>query len=183
MTAPGGGARAPGGALRRLAALPEAELTALYARSPGADPAALAGTLWGGWNVRWFTRLAGIQKFVKGFFAGPDGLEGYNIPARQDGLEAPWARCPSERAPQRFGFYTVRPAPRPGLAAPALLLDYGASARNALWRPERLLRDWLVRPEPSEPDVLLGRAYLRLGGLVHSNFFVLQRIGEDSWRP
>lgn len=173
----------PGAALRRLAALPEANLTALYSRAPGADPAALAGTLWGGWNVPWFTRLLGIQKFVKGFFAGPDGLEGYNIPARQDGLEAPWGLLPSAHAPKRFGFYTVSPTPRPGLDTPALLLDYGASPRNAFWRPERLLRDWLVRPEPSEPDLLLGRAYLRLGGLVHSNFFILQRFGEDPWRP
>ena len=41
----------------------------------------------------------------------------------------------------------------------------------------------MVIPEPAEPDVMLGRAYLRLGGLVHSNFFILERIGEDPWRP
>jgi len=42
---------------------------------------------------------------------------------------------------------------------------------------ERQLRDFLVKPDPSNPDLLIGRAYLEIGGAqVPSSYFVLERI-------
>ena len=43
---------------------------------------------------------------------------------------------------------------------------------------ERSIRDYFVQVEPGSDDVLLGKAYLALGGRrLFSNFFVLHRRG------
>ena len=151
-----------------------ADLEKLFLAGRAPDPAALAGYEWRGWNVPWYTRVFGIQKFIKGFFAKPGGVEGYNVPVRQDYLADPWTR--KARA-KPFGFYRVVPTPE------GLLLDYGASARNPRYRPERVLRDYLVVPDPARTDLLLGKAYLALGARVPSNFFILERLGRTEWSP
>lgn len=161
-----------GPGLRRLAAASRDELEALLRGGAAPTPEALAGFEFRGWNHPFFASVLGIRKFVKGFFLA-DGLEGYNIPVRQDGLAAPWT---AKGKP--FGFYRVVAAddryPR------SALLDYGASPRNAFYRPERVIRDYLVSVEP---DLMLGKAYLQLGVRVFSNFFILERLRPTSWRP
>ena len=144
------------------------------------DPAALAGWEWRGWNQPAALALLGIRKFIKGFFSGSAGLEGYNRPVVQDGFDAEW-RAKGEP----FGFYRVAAARAPDDRHPnSLLLDYGASRRNAVWKPERLLRDYLVQPDPAEPDVLLGRATLALGpARPATNFFLLERLAAVKWLP
>lgn len=133
----------------------------------------LPGWEWRGWNQPFFTKLLGIQKFIKGFFDGPAGVEGYNIPVRQGGFVDGW-----HKKGRPFGFYEV------SLQGDALLLDYGASKRNAAWKPERVLRDYLVQPEPGNEDLLLGKAFLHLGGpRVFSNFFILERLAKTPWKP
>lgn len=149
------------------------ELETLFASAATPRLDVLPGWEWRGWNAPFFTRLLGIQKFIKGFFEGPDGVEGYNIPVRQGGFVDTW-----QKKGKPFGFFRVS---REG---DAILLDYGASRRNAAWRPERLIRDYLVQPDPRNEDVLLGKAFLRLGGpKVFSNFFILERLAKTSWRP
>ena len=167
---------------KELAFMREDDLERIFLSAPAPDAGALAGSEFRGWNVPWFTRLLGIQKFIKGFFAAADGggVEGYNIPVRQDGFADAWTRLPDPDAPKRFGFYrVVRDARRPE----ALLLDYGASARNPWYRPERVLRDYLVQPDPARPDLLIGKAYLALGVRVPSNFFILERLKGTEWKP
>lgn len=166
-----------------LARRPSRELEALLRQSQAPSSEALAGFEFRGWNTPAYCSVLGIRKFVKGFFAGAAGLEGFNIPVAQNGLGGPWRRKPSEDAPKRFGFYRVVQA-GPGSPYPdALLLDYGASARNPALAPERLLRDYLVVPDPTRPDLLLGKAYLALGARAAVSFFVLERLRESSWRP
>lgn len=146
----------------------------------------LAGFEFRGYNTPAFTALLGIRKFIKGFFRSPRGLEGYNIPARQNGLSGDWLHKPSLEAPKRFGFYLVAPvaaAARDNLYPNAALLDYGASPRNAAWQPERLLRDYLVQVDPADPDLLLGKAYLALGARVRVSYFVLERLRPSPWTP
>lgn len=158
-----------------------ARLESLLRAGAPPDPRRLAGFEWRGYNVGLLPKLMGIQKFIKGFFAAADGVEGYNIPARSNGLDAPWEHRPSAESPKRFGFYRVA---RGDVYANAVLLDYGASRRNAFYRVERLLRDYLVQPDPAAPDVLLGKAYLALGlGRVFASFFVLERLRPTSWKP
>jgi len=170
---------------RALARSPDRELEALLRRGRAPADAALAGREWRGYNTPFFASLLGIRKFVKGFFAGPEGLEGYNIPVRQNGLDGEWLHKPSAEAPHRFGFYRVglvAAGARDALYPGAALLDYGASARNAFWRPERVLRDYLVE-DPEGSGCLIGKAYLALGPRVPSNFFILERLRETPWRP
>jgi len=145
------------------------------------------GFEWRGYNMAWHTRLLGIQKFIKGFFQEGDRVEGYNILVQQNGMDKPWLHRPTLDAPKRFGFYYVAQVDRESadnLHLEAILLDYGASPRNAVYGVERLLRDYVVQPDPQNPDLLLGKAYLALGALrLPSNFFVLERLRPTSWKP
>lgn len=160
-----------------LAALPDRALEALL--RAGRPPQDLAGWEFKGYNTPFFASLLGIRKFVKGFFQG-NGLEGYNIPVKQNGLTGEWLHKPSADAPHRFGFYVVGPG---DLYQNSVLLDYGASPRNPSWKPERLLRDYLVQPDKDDPDILLGKAYLALGMRVPTSFFILQRLRRTDWSP
>lgn len=163
----------------RMRSMSARELDALMAAGRAPSPESLAGWEFRGWNHPRALALLGIRKFVKGFFAG-DGLEGYNRPPRQDGFDAEWTG-----AGKPFGFYRVGAPAAPDLKlTSALLLDYGASPRNAFWKPERLLRDYLVQPDPDEPDVLLGLATLALGpARPATNYFLLERMAKAEWRP
>ena len=147
----------------------------------------LVGYEWMGFNVSALVRMLGLQKFIKGFFQGIAHVEGYNIPVLQNGLDAPWLAQPTQESPKRFGFYTVTAVDgaAPSRIYPeAVLLDYGASQRNPMGRVERALRDYLAQPDPTDPDVLLGKAYFAVGGLrIPSNFFGLQRLRLVSWKP
>lgn len=168
------------GRYEEICRMPARELEALLraGRPPRAED--LAGREFRGTNTPWFTNLLGIKKFIKGFFNGPDGLEGYNIPVKQNGVSAPWVHKPSDQAPSRFGFYTSGTATEryPG----TMMLDYGASARNAWWQPERLLRDYMVVVPGT--NIVLGKAYLAFGSVyVHVSYFILEELRRTSWKP
>jgi hypothetical protein len=155
------------------------QLGALMSAGLAPSPESLAGWEFRGWNHPPALALLGIRKFVKGFFIA-DGLEGYNRPPKQDGFSAEWTGA---GAP--FGFYRAGAPAAPNDRHPnSLLLDYGSSPRNAFWKPERFLRDYLVQPDPAEPDVFLGLATLALGpARPATNYFLLERLGKAAWRP
>ncbi len=171
----------------RLARTSDAELEALLRGGRAPDARALAGFEWRGYNTAAFTSLLGIRKFIKGFFAGAGGVEGFNTPVKQNKLSDPWLRRPHPENPRRFGFYRVTRVQADGkecLYPNGLLLDYGASRRNPRLAPERVLRDYLVQPFPDDPDLLLGKAYLALGPWrIASNFFVIGRLSASDWTP
>lgn len=131
-----------------------------------------------GWNASLVPKLAGFQKFVKGFYRRPENpageCEGFNAPTIQNGLDGEWLALPADDEPKRFGFYVVRPAPGGPGTPPSLLLDYGAHPANPRLEVARLLRDLLVRIEGS-PDLLLGKAHLALGRWVFAGYFLLHR--------
>ena len=143
---------------------------------------------WRGHNTSWQPRLLGIQKFIKGFFHVGGQVEGYNIPVVQNGPDGPWLHQPTLENPKRYAFYRVTQvnrASRDNLYPEAILLDYGASTRNAESPPvAKRLRDYLVQPDSANPDLLLGKAYLALGRLrIPSNFFILERLRPTTWTP
>jgi hypothetical protein len=164
----------------KMKLMTERELGVLMAGGRPPSHEQLAGWEFRGWNHPPILALLGIRKFVKGFFsAGPGKLEGYNRPPRQDGFDKEWTG-----AGKPFGFYDVVAPRAPDLRLPSsLLLDYGTSPRNPAWKPERFLRDYLVQPDPSEPDVFLGLATLALPGRPATNYFLIERLGRGEWRP
>jgi hypothetical protein len=102
-------------------------------------------------------------------FGGAGGPEGYNVICSQ----RDWSRRRVRGKPLRHGWYTVRAAS--GRRSGCVELDYSASPRNAKLNPERLLRHFVVQPDPANPDLLLGKAYVKVGALVPVAFFVLER--------
>lgn len=151
----------------------------------------LVGWEFGGGNAVPLFRLLGIRKFVKGFYEGPPRaakgpepfVQGYNIDVRGNADDEPHVLKPSPESPKRYGFYRVHrvvEGARDDRYPNALLLDYGLGG-NGLFGPP--LRDYLVQVYPDDPDLLLGKAYLNILGLrVPSNFFVLKRLHEHSFR-
>lgn len=169
-----------------LTARSDEALERVFHASAAPSPDSLSGWEWRGFNTPKWTKLAGIQQFIKGFFPGDGGLEGYNLRVRQTG---DWS---TPGAPAPFGFYTVGPVragSRDAHHLGATLLDYGASPRNRWWRvwddlPMKVLRDYVVQPDPRNPDVLLGKAFLAIGPMrFYSNFFVLERLRRGAWKP
>lgn len=160
-----------------LARLPRRELERVFAAGEAPDIEGLVGWEFRGYNPPAFARALGIQRFVKGFFRGeapPGEAEGYNMFASQ----RDWTPRTLRGHTWRHGFYLVRPAR--GRHAGTLELDYGASRRNAAVNPERLLRDYVVQPDPDNPHLLLGKAYLAMGALMPVSFFLLERERETS---
>jgi len=151
------------------------ELDLAFVRGETPDLDSLVGWEFRGINHPAWAKLAGIKKFVKGFFRTEDGrVKGYNSPVEQNVLDGRW-----HVAPKRFGFYLVAPVDataRDNAYLHAVLLDYGRGG-NKPWDPTRGLRDYVVQVDPANPDLMLGKAYYALGPLrVHSNFFILERL-------
>jgi hypothetical protein len=170
----------PTAAALALARATRAELELVMVRGETPDLEALVGWEFRGINRPAWARLAGIKKFVKGFFRGEDGrVMGYNSPVVQNVLDGRWRTRPSDTAPKRFGFYEVAPVDatrRDNTYLHAVLLDYGRGGNHRL-DPTSGLRDYLVQVDPANPDLFLGKAYYALGPVrVSSNFFILERF-------
>ena len=90
--------------------------------------------------------------------------------------------------PKRYAYdrvIQVDPESADNFYPEASRLDYGASTRNA-GSPyvATLLRHYMVQPEPVNPDLRLGKAYLALGALrTPSNVFILERLRPTAWMP
>jgi hypothetical protein len=166
----------------RLARSDNASLDAVFRDSPPPDYARLVDYQWRGWNTDATLRYLGLQKFVKAFFRGEFGAEGCNVRVAQSGLDGPWRQLRRNGRIRPYAFYLVDEGAagmRQSANPRALLLDYGASARNPWWHIERRIRDYLVQPSADEPDTLLGRAWLGFGNVRWpSSFFVLERFAD-----
>jgi len=168
-----------------LARTSDGLLEQIFAASPPPTFDSLAGFMWRGFNTDPNLRFLGIRKFIKAFFRAEYGEEGCNIRVAQNRFADPWMAQQRNGKPNAFAFYLVSaqlPATRLVRNPAALLVDYAASPRNPAYHIERTIRDYLVRPDASQPDVLLGRAFVGIGALrVASSFFVLERLAQFSW--
>ncbi len=143
--------------------------------TPDAD--ALVGWEFRGTNTAPWIRAAGMDRFVKGFTAGADGVVGYNRRVPRGARTDPWLPADGPDPPP-FAYYTVAPVD-PEAAdnhyLHALLLDYGAGATSSL-DPAGRLRDYLVALD-DDHQLLLGHAFLALGPRRLSvTHFVLERL-------
>ncbi len=164
---------------RRLCRSSNAELEKILAAGALPDATQLAGWEFYGYNTGAIAGPLGIRKFKKGFYRRENGrtpVGGYNCKVRPTPLDGPWVNGGAGGAYQ--GYYDVRPPPEGSPIAEhpnALYLDYGSDPTNSFFSGS-FLRDFLVQPDPQEPDVLLGKAYAKVGPLVLPvSFFVLQR--------
>jgi hypothetical protein len=181
----------PAGPYEELVRLSDGELERIFRASSGPEPMALSGYEWRGFNTPRWTKLLGIQKFIKGFLVSDGAVEGYNIRVRQNGLSGAWQQLPSPDAPATFGYFTVKRVGADGgraLYPGSTLLNYGESRRNRWYRIDdmsmRVLRDFVVQPDPKNPDLMIGKAYMQLGPIrLYSNFFVIERLREAVWKP
>ncbi|MEI8256408.1 MAG: hypothetical protein WCJ30_12110 [Deltaproteobacteria bacterium] len=150
----------------------------------------LVGSEFNGLNIGLGAGLLGIRKFRKGFYRGAprgDGpepfIQGYNIPAKQNGAGNVHIAKPSDAQPKRFGFYRCFEAAKDtrfNRWPRAMLLNYGMGGNG--FRVEALLRDYLVQVVPGDSDVLLGYAVFALGPLkIPGGFFVLDRWGKHTF--
>ncbi len=167
---------------RRLCLAPTPELDRAFAGGRAPAPDNLCGWEFYGYNTTPLADLLGIRKFKKAFYRRASGrteVAGYNAKVRPSRLDAPWTNGGPGAAYQ--GFYDVKPG-REGAAVAAhpdsLFLDYGANPANGLLDGS-FLRDFVVQPDPAVPEVLLGRAYAKLGPAVFPvSYFVLQRAHQ-----
>jgi hypothetical protein len=160
------------------------QLERIFVRGQTPDLDMLVGWEWRGINRLRFNRVpiaevAGIKKFVKGFYRAEDGrVMGYNIGVARNALDGRWNLLPSDTDPRRFGFFGVAPVDataRDNTYLHAILLDYSKGG-NARLDVSNGLRDYVVQVDPSNPDLFLGKAYYALGPLrFATNFFILER--------
>ena len=154
-----------------LAALTKGELDQAFAAGRPPEAAAITGFEFRGFNHPKAASILGIRKFIKVFFLDEERRPfGCNTPVAQNGLGAEWVHRPSADNPKRYAFFQVLPGGGDGL-----LLDYGRGG-NPPYDVSTILRDYLVRPDPGNDDLLLGKAFFVVAGarLAHS-YFIIER--------
>ena len=154
-----------------MAALTKPELEQVFAAGSPPETAAITGFEFLGFNHPRAAAMLGIRKFIKVFYLDESGRPfGCNTPVVQNGLGAEWIHRPSADSPKRYAFFQVLPS-----GADGLLLDYGRGG-NPPWEVSNILRDYLVRPDTGNDDLLLGKAFFVVAGtrLTHS-YFVIER--------
>lgn len=172
----------------RLARAGAAELEKIFTRGVTPEFHELENWEFRGWNVGSVTKLLGFQKFKKGFYRQPGShregeIYGYNVVVRQNAIHEPHLALPNELEPKKHGYYLVSPVDigkRDNLYPNALLLDYSEGPDNPMYDPSSLLRDYLVKVEPENSDLFLGKAYFAIGLVrVFAGFFVLERYNKQ----
>ncbi len=182
-----------------LARMRPAQLTEIIRGANAPDLDGLVGWEFRGWNVvapigEPVVALLGIRRFAKGFYQRKDDkkpseggqLLGYNVDIQRGGLEDEWVGKPSAEAPRRRAFYTGHAPGEGARLIPGyehtLFLDYTArNDVNGVFDGGGLfgdggLRDFVVQPDPENPDLLIGKAFYRLPPLtVDGGVFIAQR--------
>ena len=169
---------------RDLCTSTKAQLETYMAGAKGPSLESISGWAFRGWNVlapheRLVMVILQNTRFFKCFFPAKDGsgqLVGYNLKVKNGGLDDPWTCRPSDEQPASQGHYKVYPTRnRPGKNRypNAVFLDY-AQPENNLFTGSTI-DDYLVQPDPENPDLLMGKAYTHLGILTPATFFILER--------
>jgi hypothetical protein len=141
----------------------------------------LEGYSYCGWNHEWISKLSG-QKFKKGFRARDGQRFGYNELVHQDGKgpAGAWEVKMRDGRPRQVGYFAVSLLQNQGRAH----FDYNVSINTWLNLPFRVIRDYVVLPNPGDHDLLLGKAYLKLGPSIFYSYFLLghrEKIAFEPW--
>jgi hypothetical protein len=158
------------------------ELADIFARGTMPSFEELVGYEFDGYNTMDLTQVIGIRRFRKGFLAadetvGPNEIGGYNVTVRPGPPTTYWDVVYKKGKPHRhspYRVYEVPPGDKEEKYPNALLINYECK-RNPAWNPG-FLRDYLVKVDPGNPDLFLGKAYVALGSArIYVSYFVLRR--------
>lgn len=139
-----------------------------------------------GWNVPPLAALIGTRKFKKGFCGQPykGFLYGYNVRVQQNDKHEPWLARPSEKNPRRFAFFKVFPPRVVGQSrfANTMVIHYASWQRYFFLNPARYTVDYMVYPESSNKDLMLGKSYFELGPIkFFVGHLVLERYNKSEF--
>jgi hypothetical protein len=185
----------------KLTTMTKAELETLLVAGVAPAFSSLVGHEFRGWNVfadapgALVGKVMGIQRFAKGFFVrgaqtqvdGATFIEGYNVKISRGSKDEAWTDK-GNGTPVRHGFYRVDMAgqgrDRQGRYQNALLLDYSQGNPTPGLLDGHGLRDFLVQVDPSNPDLLLGKAYMTIGPITQvAGYFIVERWRKADYSP
>jgi hypothetical protein len=148
----------------------------------------LVGYEFRGWNIQALTEVLGTRKFIKGFYADDPAAPtawGYNMPVQQNGKSKPWLPKLKDGQPIRYYFYKLLPGPtlKDAIYPRTLAIDYRQWPGYAHLNPVRYTVDYLVYPDPANPDLVLGKSYAQLGKAIRPflGFFILARLRPSDY--
>lgn len=175
-----------------LAAADRATLERVLRGGTAPDLEQLNGWIYCGWNHERIGRLSG-EKFKKGFRKRDGKNFGYNEIVRQDnkGYRGEWEVKLKDGRPIQLGYFRVAlvrdEKPRP-LNKPYRHLgyfDYNVSLNGLRNFFFRIIRDFVVLPNPGDHSLMLCKAYLRFGPFnIFYCYFLLghrQQIEHEPW--
>ncbi len=153
-----------------LANVNKASLENILIHGDTPDIEQLDGYNYCGWNHDTIGKLTG-EKFKKGFFRRAGTVYGYNLKMRQDKqmYHGNWEPALTNGQPKQMGFFKVsyvkdEPAQQQHPSYEHLaLFNYNVSINSGTQRFFRVIRDFIVLPNPGDHSLLLGKAYVQLG--------------------
>lgn len=153
----------------------------LFRRGQAPDAAELAGREFRGRNLHPLARRLGVERFRKGFVRRGGGVVGYNrLPGGARLARVLAIAGGGERPFLRFRVLPARLLRRP-LHPEALAIHYRSAPGRHPASPVGLVVDYLVRPDPSRPDLLLGKSYAQAGPVrIFLEHFLLERTEEPA---
>jgi hypothetical protein len=133
------------------------------------DPEQLNGYIYCGWNHEWIGKLSG-EKFKKGFHKRNGKNYGYNEMCYQDGdkFRGAWKVRMINGRPIQLGYFRVglvKDEPPQPLYRPYQHLghfNYNVDIDQGLNLPFRLIRDFVVLPNPGDHTLMLCKAYIQV---------------------
>ncbi len=170
----------PGCTFEQLTSSSNRDLESLMTTDAVPRAADVVGFEFRGWNLQAATVVLGTRKFVKGFFRGSE-LEhawGYNMPVAQNDKSEPWLHKFKNGEPVRFYFFRVLRGSEvaDALYPQSLVVDYRGWPYYSSLNPVRYTVDYLVYPDPENPNLLVGKSYLQTPVLrPFLGFFILER--------
>ena len=176
-----------------LAAADRKQLEEVMLTCPAPDLDELEGHIYCGWNHEWIGRISG-EKFKKGFRRREGRPFGYNEIVRQDdkGFRGQWEVKLRDGRPIQLGYFRVSQVadepPEPLYKPYRHAGHFNYDVPINTWRnlPFRVIRDFVVLPNPGDHDLMLCKAYLQFGfrwANVFYCYFLLGHREEIEFEP
>lgn len=153
----------------------------------------LNGWIYCGWNHEWVGRLSG-EKFKKGFRKKDGRNMGYNELVRQDGQghDGEWKVRMKDGRPRQLGYFRValvEDEPAEPLNRPYRHtghFNYDVPINTGLNLPFRVIRDYVVLPNPGDHSLMLCKAFFQFGfewANIFYCYFLLGHRQEIRFEP